>query len=232
MAALVESPDNIFPPPILKGRPRSNRKGDLADLSPNCLPSTSMYGSSSSRREQPSAPKRSPPLPPRSPLRPRPRAIVSSTQVLLDARNLAARMDDNALAHSYATISGLLDSMALSESSQSPDEDLSSYRPDSPTVSPIDDEAVSSSSSSSLVPTPPMMSKRIHALMELLTSERAYASDLALIRDIHIPLALGVWQNARLFVILTFIRPTYTIQLTLDDTAIIRFIDTDPFHRI
>ena len=34
-------------------------------------------------------------------------------------------------------------------------------------------------------------SKRNHALLELLSSERAYASDLALIRDIHIPLALG-----------------------------------------
>ncbi|TFY79776.1 hypothetical protein EWM64_g4239, partial [Hericium alpestre] len=35
------------------------------------------------------------------------------------------------------------------------------------------------------------ISKRTHALLELLSSERAYASDLALIRDIHIPLALG-----------------------------------------
>ncbi|KAI6046273.1 hypothetical protein EDC04DRAFT_2864786 [Pisolithus marmoratus] len=35
------------------------------------------------------------------------------------------------------------------------------------------------------------MTKRMHALFELLSSERAYASDLALIRDIHIPLALG-----------------------------------------
>ncbi|KAH7883349.1 hypothetical protein F5I97DRAFT_1939148 [Phlebopus sp. FC_14] len=35
------------------------------------------------------------------------------------------------------------------------------------------------------------MTKRMHALLELLTSECAYASDLALIRDIHIPLALG-----------------------------------------
>lgn len=34
-------------------------------------------------------------------------------------------------------------------------------------------------------------SKRQHALLELLSSERAYASDLALIRDVHIPLALG-----------------------------------------
>lgn len=35
------------------------------------------------------------------------------------------------------------------------------------------------------------MSKREHALHELLSSERNYASDLALIRDVHIPLALG-----------------------------------------
>lgn len=41
-------------------------------------------------------------------------------------------------------------------------------------------------------PNPPtVMTKRVHALRELLSSERAYASDLALIRDIHIPLALG-----------------------------------------
>ncbi|KAF8515335.1 hypothetical protein BU17DRAFT_51746 [Hysterangium stoloniferum] len=34
--------------------------------------------------------------------------------------------------------------------------------------------------------------KRKHALNELLSSERAYASDLALIRDIHLPLAMGL----------------------------------------
>ncbi|KAF8262290.1 hypothetical protein EI94DRAFT_1743910 [Lactarius quietus] len=33
--------------------------------------------------------------------------------------------------------------------------------------------------------------KRNHALNELIESERAYASDLALIRDIHLPIALG-----------------------------------------
>jgi len=37
----------------------------------------------------------------------------------------------------------------------------------------------------------PALTKREHALHELLSSERAYASDLALIRDIHIPAALG-----------------------------------------
>lgn len=40
-------------------------------------------------------------------------------------------------------------------------------------------------------PSSSTVSKRVHALLELLSSERAYASDLALIRDIHIPLALG-----------------------------------------
>ena len=33
--------------------------------------------------------------------------------------------------------------------------------------------------------------KRNHALLELIESERAYASDLALLRDIHLPVALG-----------------------------------------
>lgn len=40
-------------------------------------------------------------------------------------------------------------------------------------------------------PQPPPMTKRQHALHELLSSERAYASDLALLREVHIPLALG-----------------------------------------
>ncbi|PFH52197.1 hypothetical protein AMATHDRAFT_57560 [Amanita thiersii Skay4041] len=48
----------------------------------------------------------------------------------------------------------------------------------------------SSSSSLSQQQTTPM-TKRQHALQELLTSERAYASDLALICEVHIPLALG-----------------------------------------
>ena len=62
-------------------------------------------------------------------------------------------------------------------------------RPDSPPffLSP-DDETTSSSSS---LPQQTPMTKRQHALHELLSSERAYASDLALIRGIHIPLALG-----------------------------------------
>ncbi|KAG6849358.1 hypothetical protein H0H93_009141 [Arthromyces matolae] len=63
-----------------------------------------------------------------------------------------------------------------------------------PPQSPIsieDETENSSSSSSSMSPQQAPMTKRQHALHELLSSERAYASDLALIREVHIPLALG-----------------------------------------
>ncbi|KIM76643.1 hypothetical protein PILCRDRAFT_77630 [Piloderma croceum F 1598] len=91
----------------------------------------------------------------------------------------------------YATLSGLLESMDLNDDPQFPEGDRRySGRPDSPSVIPsLNDEVASLSTS--LTPTPPTMSKRTHALLELLSSERAYASDLALIRDVHIPCALG-----------------------------------------
>jgi dynamin-binding protein len=37
------------------------------------------------------------------------------------------------------------------------------------------------------------LTKRTHALLELIESERAYASDLALIRQVHLPVALGAY---------------------------------------
>ena len=63
-------------------------------------------------------------------------------------------------------------------------------------LSPVDiDDGDSSTASSPIlnnsVSSSPTVSKRSHALLELLSSERGYASDLALIRDVHIPLALG-----------------------------------------
>jgi hypothetical protein len=36
------------------------------------------------------------------------------------------------------------------------------------------------------------LTKRTHALIELIDSEHAYVSDLALIRDVHLPAALGM----------------------------------------
>lgn len=42
-------------------------------------------------------------------------------------------------------------------------------------------------------PTPPITKqKRQHALLELLNTERAYASDLVLVQSVHMPLALGL----------------------------------------
>ncbi|KIK60802.1 hypothetical protein GYMLUDRAFT_59226 [Collybiopsis luxurians FD-317 M1] len=66
-------------------------------------------------------------------------------------------------------------------------------RPESPfALSPMEDEAASSSSTSSLgQQSTATLTKRQHALHELLASERAYASDLALVRQIYIPLAIG-----------------------------------------
>lgn len=64
-------------------------------------------------------------------------------------------------------------------------------------LSPVDvDDGDSSTGSSSILNNPmssppSTISKRNHALLELLSSERAYASDLALLLDIHMPLALG-----------------------------------------
>jgi len=63
-----------------------------------------------------------------------------------------------------------------------------SFRAASPLIqSPLDDSASSSSS----LGQPISMSKRQHALHELLASERAYASDLAVIREVYMPLASG-----------------------------------------
>ena len=63
-------------------------------------------------------------------------------------------------------------------------------------LSPVDiddgDSSTGSSPISNSAMSPlPAVSKRNHVLLELLSSERAYASDLAFLRDIHIPLALG-----------------------------------------
>lgn len=57
-------------------------------------------------------------------------------------------------------------------------------------TSDVNDLSNDTRSFTSLAQSP--MSKRKHALLELLSSERQYASDMALIRDIHILLALGI----------------------------------------
>ncbi|KAG8880308.1 hypothetical protein FRB97_000921 [Tulasnella sp. 331] len=57
-------------------------------------------------------------------------------------------------------------------------------------ASPFGSASTSSSHGTGTTPGP-SASKRQHALLELLSSERAYAADLAVVRDIHIPLSRG-----------------------------------------
>ncbi|KAH8110448.1 hypothetical protein DFH11DRAFT_1803816 [Phellopilus nigrolimitatus] len=71
-----------------------------------------------------------------------------------------------------------------------PDEDSPLTSPTA-TISPGADASETSTVSTLLTATGPVITKREHALKELLSSERAYASDLAFIRNVHIPMALG-----------------------------------------
>lgn len=105
---------------------------------------------------------------------------------------------------SFGTLSGLMESSSTSRlRPRTPDKPLplppSTPEPLPEELEEQEDEPEDYSPTPSLLPqASPPASKRIHALMELLSTERAYASDLALIRDIHIPLALGVSPSIRL----------------------------------
>ncbi|EPQ55477.1 hypothetical protein GLOTRDRAFT_138986 [Gloeophyllum trabeum ATCC 11539] len=164
-----------------------------------------------------------PSLPPRSPLRPAPRprtdslapSRASAADSLPDILNSDAILMHLTRHRSLGSLSGLLDSLTHSDTSTLSVEnaDMEAFKdapgkplppePLSPlSLSPIDTLESTSTDSSSLLPptitaqTTASVSKRTHALLELLSSERAYASDLALIRAVHIPLALG--QSAEL----------------------------------
>ncbi|KAG6901685.1 hypothetical protein C0995_009175 [Termitomyces sp. Mi166 len=175
--------------------PRGKRVGMIS------IPTLNLNGQTdaSSSQPQPS----SPPLPARSPLRPISRSISGNstmteltsnkpfrprrpaTPPTLDIGDFASIVDEPLpltfqMRHqSYPT--GMEDSHPVESKNLPPP-------PESPIS--IEDEN-SSSSSSSMAPPQTLMTKRQHALHELLSSERAYASDLALIREFHIPMALG-----------------------------------------
>ncbi|KAF6759990.1 hypothetical protein DFP72DRAFT_988272 [Ephemerocybe angulata] len=180
---------------------------DLVDEPPASLLSTS--------RQQRSPPQISPPIPVRSPLRPPARSIssqnepwdsVRSSRLTQDSLETppSSAIDDNTIIvdsnsppgafpmqerNSYPSIDELLDAAAGNLKTLAD-------RSDSPVglaMQPRTKRESSSSSSSLPAPVPPQstMTKRQHALHEILSSERAYASDLALIREVHIPLALG-----------------------------------------
>ncbi|KAK7052828.1 hypothetical protein VNI00_004147 [Paramarasmius palmivorus] len=174
-----------------------------------------LYDSSS----PPSSPATSsPPIPARSPLRPPPRFSISSNtssqsastdQRLSSESSFSAKLptppaseDDfdpatmplspqvNDTEDTFPSLSGILQGVIVDSTIVpkplpiEPDSSLA--------LSLMDDEATSSNSSlnghsAQTIP----LTKRQHALLELLSSERAYASDLALVRMVYIPLALG-----------------------------------------
>ncbi|KAF8058701.1 hypothetical protein FPV67DRAFT_514580 [Lyophyllum atratum] len=157
-----------------------------------------------------SPPPASPPLPVRSPLRPIGRSISGSSTMTDPAAISAtsskpqrfrrpatppplefedfASIAEEAVPLSYQMRHRSFPTVGIDDSLAGIPKGLR-QRPDSPISISLEDEATSSSSSSLAQQTP--LTKRQHALHELLSSERAYASDLALIREVHIPLALG-----------------------------------------
>ncbi|KZT72348.1 hypothetical protein DAEQUDRAFT_31980 [Daedalea quercina L-15889] len=157
----------------------------------------------------------SPPRPPRSPLRPTGQEQCVSSLLkpdTPDTPDIPADIDDvMPLSHSRSlgSLSGMLNSQppsVKSGRSQTPDKPLP-ITPDPSTSTatlyddhdhihestpePNDSSFGSDSGLSSLLKPTATVTKRVRALEELLSSERAYASDLAIIRDIHIPLASG-----------------------------------------
>lgn len=116
---------------------------------------------------------RVPPIPARSPLRPRPSPLTPPQQRTPPSPTIPDNGNDNdndmTLSSLNAAISSVIDS-----------------RREKPLPEPVLDPEEPKGGASS-----PPLTKRQHALHELLSSERAYASDLALIREVHIPLALG-----------------------------------------
>ncbi|TFK22571.1 hypothetical protein FA15DRAFT_671365 [Coprinopsis marcescibilis] len=151
---------------------------------------------------------RPPVVPLRSPLRPPARSIssqhtASSRRASADSPpfSVVGETAMNERDSLFASIDDLLDAVNGVSVEQSFPKSLA-VRPDSPIAASLDARSrvtrkSDSSSSTSSGQTPAAvsskrtMTKRQHALHELLSSERAYASDLALIREVHIPLALG-----------------------------------------
>lgn len=139
------------------------------------------------------SPPSSPPIPARSPLRPRPQsrsfAEILPTpppsegdQEQIQEQELDMPLSFQMRNRSFPSLNGLADVV----DAQDPSKPLP-LRPVSPLI--MDEDSTSPASSLAQTPT---LTKRQHVLHELLASERAYASDLALIREVHIPLALGM----------------------------------------
>ena len=188
----------------------------LDDDPPPARPRSPLVHTASHRPPQlVSSKSQSPPLPPRSPLRPQASPLSATKDApLQDMPSPMLRMSSSSSFSVNTLVPAttlIIDGPFLNDKSRphpfysvprtpSPDKPLP-ITPistslngggvlDSPTVrNPLD-----SPPSSATLPskgTANGISKRTHALIELIESERAYASDLALIRDIHLPVALG-----------------------------------------
>ncbi|KAI9059915.1 hypothetical protein FKP32DRAFT_1595934 [Trametes sanguinea] len=189
--------------------PRS-RRVDIADsespedvrLSTFSTASSSSSYSAFTPSSPPSTTAAPPAIPPRSPLRPtaKPTSRPSISSLTTTTLTEEPEPDEMSLSHSRS-LGSFFDHVPASATSSkrpvTPDKPLPlTPQPSEPmplsALDPGDDDegtlVPSASARSSLTA---VTSKRTHALLELLSSERAYASDLALIRDIHIPLALG-----------------------------------------
>lgn len=117
------------------------------------------------------------PLPPQLSSKPSLQSIASSNLAQHGAQDLSARVNAVLITTTHRD----------SRSANVPTDPITSSV--APSTTPNSDQA---GSSSPFAAQPPVKSKRTHAFLALLSSERSYASDLALIRDIHIPLALGM----------------------------------------
>lgn len=179
-------------------RPSNDTAPSLGTLlsSPQAMSTELLPATRSPRSPQP------PSIPPRNPLRKRAATVWSDddddNRLLLPAI-LPLRMQ---IVHAQSLpllATGKTIAVDTSEPMSVDGKALGKSLSESPIIvplSPVDiDDGDSSTGSSPIsnnpMPPPPTVSKRNHALLELLSSERAYASDLALIRDMHIPLALG-----------------------------------------
>ena len=208
------------PVPTQRGAPRMLSRIQGLEVVPSARPRSPLVHTASHRPPQLQSSK-SPPLPPRSPLRPQASTRTASEDDLVqeDMPPPMLRMSSlssfsiETLIDAHPTSNIIIDGAFLGDKSKHPPL-LSVSRtpsPDKPLpITPLSTSSPTSIGDSTLdsprLRDPPDFppssaskvvangtSKRNHALIELIESERAYASDLALIRDIHIPVALGMY---------------------------------------
>jgi hypothetical protein len=210
------------PVPTQRGAPRMLSRIQGLEVVPSARPRSPLVHTASHRPPQLESSK-SPPLPARSPLRPQasPRTASKDAPVqdmpppMLRMSSLSS-FSIETLIDAHPTSNIIIDGAFLGDKSKpppllsvsrtpSPDKPLPITPLSASSPTSIDDSTLDSPRlrdppdfppSSATIPSkavPNGTSKRTHALIELIESERAYASDLALIRDIHLPVALGMY---------------------------------------